>query len=113
MTSRDDTPPRVFGVVRVARVSRTAGLLLAIPVLLALGVASAVALLVGVVAVLIAPLLRRNVGAREPTPEGDTITLEREAYRSTSGNDESAWAHRASERLPATVARPPRGIDGA
>lgn len=71
------------GRVRVVRLPRGAGVLLAIPVFLALGVAALAAFLVGLAAILLAP---RRRGRTPATPEatehdGRTIVLDPAAYR--------------------------------
>jgi hypothetical protein len=88
--AQEPRPPfrefRTFHTVRVVRVPRAAAFILAIPVLLALGVASVAAFAVAGVALFAGPLLgsllrgRRVVSERAPEG-GDTITLDPSAYR--------------------------------
>jgi hypothetical protein len=98
------------GGTRVIRVPRAAGLLLVIPVLLALGVASVVVFFVAVAALFLAPL--RRLGGHEahdsqaPPPEGGTITLDRTAYRTVPGR--AADPERNLAVTPVTRALPPR-----
>jgi hypothetical protein len=81
---------------------RAAGLLLAIPVLLALGVASIVVFFVAVIVVFLAPFLRsRRYETLEPPPESGTITLDPGAYRTVPGTGADA------ERSPAVRAPRP------
>jgi len=75
--------------VRVIQLPRAVALLLVVPVLLALGVATMVALVVAVGAMILAPFLVRRPRAAatsDLSPEHETITLERDAYR-TTGSD--------------------------
>jgi len=80
-------PFRTFHTVRVVRVPRAAAFVLAVPVLLAFGVASVAAFAIAGVALFAGPLLgalllrgRRVVPERSPEG-GDTITLDPGAYR--------------------------------
>jgi hypothetical protein len=66
--------------VRVIRLPRVAGVLLAVPLLFALGAVSLAAFFVGVSALVLAPRLRRR-GRDAHHPDGRTVTLERGAYR--------------------------------
>ena len=68
------------GRIHIVRLPRGIGVVLAIPLFLALGVASVAAFLVAVSALVLAPLLR---GRARETPRGDreTIVLDRDAYR--------------------------------
>jgi len=84
-------------------------LLLVIPVLLALGVATVVVFLVALAAMFLAPL-RRSAGrearnAHESPPEGGTITLGRSAYRAVPGSGRGRERNRAV--TPITRALPP------
>jgi len=79
-------PFRTFHTVRVVRVPRAAAFVLAVPVLLALGVASVAAFAIAGAVLftgpLLAPLLRGRRGGPERSSEGgDTITLDPSAYR--------------------------------
>jgi hypothetical protein len=92
--------------MRVIRVPRAAALLLAIPVLLALGVASIVVFFVAIAAVFCAPLLRSNGHkAHESPPENGTITLDRTAYRTVEGDVPDAERRRPP--MSVTRALPP------
>lgn len=73
-------PPNVPTGVRVIRLPRAAGVVLAIPILFALGAVSLAALVVGVSALVLAPRLRGR-GRDAHRPDGRTVTLERSAYR--------------------------------
>lgn len=81
-------PRPAFHTVRVIRVPRGAAVLLAVPVLLALGVASVAALAIAAGVLILAPLLRgrriRSAFSPERSPEGDTITLDPSAYRAVA-----------------------------
>lgn len=68
--------------VRVIRLPRAVGAVLAIPILLAIGAASLAALLVGGAALFLTPRFRRH-GHGAQDPDGATITLGPEAYRRT------------------------------
>jgi hypothetical protein len=68
------------GRIRVVRLPSGAGLLLAIPLFLAVGVVSVAALLVAVSAVVVAPWFRGR-GRATPRGDRDTIVLDRDAYR--------------------------------
>jgi hypothetical protein len=74
-------PPR--GRVRVVRLPRGAGVLLAIPVLLAFGVATLAAFVIGLATILVAP--RRRARTADPPEAADhderTIVLDPGAYR--------------------------------
>lgn len=78
-------PRPAFHGVRVIRVPRGAAVLLAVPVLLALGVASVAVFVIAAGALVLTPLLRgrrmRPGLSPERSPEGDTITLDPSAYR--------------------------------
>ncbi|HEY2388266.1 MAG TPA: hypothetical protein VGK30_14990 [Candidatus Binatia bacterium] len=85
-TEHGPRPPfRTFHTVRIVRVPRAAAFVLAVPVLLALGVASVAAFAIAGAALfvgpLLAPLLRGRRVAPEHTPEEGTITLDPSAYR--------------------------------
>jgi hypothetical protein len=97
------------GGTRVIHLSRAAGLLFAIPVLLALGVATIVVFFVAVVAVFLAPLLRSDGhevhDSHESPPEGGTVTLDRTAYRTMPGDVTDSEHDRAA--TPVTRMLPP------
>jgi hypothetical protein len=88
--AQDPRPPfhefRAFHTVRVVRVPRAAAFILAVPVLLALGVASVAAFAIAGIALFAGPLLGSLLRGRPAVPErspagGDTITLDPSAYR--------------------------------
>jgi hypothetical protein len=66
--------------VRVVQLARGAGLLLAVPMVLALGAASVATFIIGATALVLAPHLRGRGAARDGTRQR-TITLGRGAYR--------------------------------
>lgn len=72
-------------VTRVVRVPPAAALLLAVPVLLALGVASVVVFVVAAVALIAAPL-RRGIGrgTRASREDDDAIVLDPSAFRAVA-----------------------------
>ncbi len=73
-------PPEPRPTVRIVRLPRGAALALAVPLLLALGVATIATFVVGMAALALAPRVReRGRGARRH--EGRVVTLEASAYR--------------------------------
>ena len=106
-----DAPHLAGHRVRVFHVPRAAALLLAIPVFLALGIASLAVFLVAVAALFLAPLHRRRHEESRSAAEGDTITLDQGAYRTVPDDVaglEGVRAANPNARLQVPYAEPGR-----
>ncbi len=95
-----------FRTTRVVHVPRGAALLLAIPVMLALGVAGILVFLAGLAGIMLAPLLRRRPGqTRSDGEEHETIILDRAAYHTVGPAGEDAAPAITSSRDAPTCSR--------